>query len=108
MATYSEEELAHKALILRRCFVTEEDVQIQTTFFEESNNTTYTYGLYVIPVGRCSDKKFRGFHDYIDFLFPDKHIDELVEASNTPDRMFTTTLNFSTRDGGISIIATRN
>lgn len=98
MATYtgySEQELKDKAYVLRRCCVTEEDMPMFIEIFSNPE-TLYSEGILTLtPKSRCSDGKLRSFYEYIDFLFPTPTIEEIVEASNTPNRIFRTSLDFS-------------
>ena len=103
---YSEQELIDRAFILRRCCVTEEDMPMYDSIFENPENTFSTSMMTLTPSSRCSDGKFRSFFEYIDFLFPNPILEALVESSNTLSRVFKTTLDFSTLNN-ITIRMTR-
>jgi hypothetical protein len=94
--SYSEKELADIALIKKICLLTpgSADYIIQKFNDPATLNITTPFSIDP-PSGRCSDGKRRGVLDYLDFLFPDPDIEDLIAASNTPDRVFVTTFDHS-------------
>lgn len=83
MATsYSQKELTDKDTIEYGALLKGSDIEKIRDLF-----STYDYNWYSYPIGgiappvRCSDGKRRGFLDYIDFLFPEPSLEELVEMS---------------------------
>lgn len=97
MTTYSEQELADKAFIERRCCITDEEVQFYIDHFNKPGGGNASTFFNILPNGRCSDGKRRyTCAEYIDFLFQSPTIEECIEAANAkPERNFVITLDFS-------------
>jgi len=94
--SYSESELADIALVKTMCLLTPEKLEPTKEFFNEPTNTTSFYLFFVSPsTSRCSDGKRRSGVDYLEFLFPDPDIEDLVAASNTEDRAFNVSLDLT-------------
>ena len=97
MATsYSESELADIAYVKMLCLLTPEKLEHINAFFNEQTNTnTNTFFFLTSASPRCSDGKRRSGVDYLDFLFPNPSIEDLITASNTPDRVFTISIDLT-------------
>ena len=96
MATYSEQELADKAMIMKRCCITEEELPYYTEHFSDPSRGDAGTWFNIIPVGRCSDGKRRSVcADYVDFLFQSPTIEEALAAANAQNRNFTVEIDFS-------------
>jgi len=95
-SSYSETELADIALVKTMCLLTPEKLESVNEFFNEPTNTSTSHLFFVSPAtSRCSDGKRRSGVDYLEFLFPDPDIEDLVAASNTEDRAFTVSLDLT-------------
>lgn len=93
---YSEQELIDKAIIMKRCCITEEELPYYTEHFSDPAKGDAGTWFNIIPVGRCSDGKRRtNCADYVDFLFQSPTIEEALATANARDRNFTVEMDFS-------------
>jgi hypothetical protein len=93
--SYSESELADIATVKRICGLTSESASDIIQRFTDPIVMNITTPFYISSTGRCSDGKRRTGLDYLDFLFPNPSIEDLLVASNTPDRVFTASFDHS-------------
>jgi hypothetical protein len=105
--SYSEKELADIAYMKTVCLLTPEKLEDVNAFFNDSTNTNATSFFFLTSSSpRCSDGKRHTGIDYLDFLFPNPSIEDMIAESNTQDRVFTVSLNL-TNPQSWSVVYTR-
>jgi hypothetical protein len=87
---YSEKELADIAMIKRVALITDEDLDNIKAIF--ANDVIEHYIPFSIQVpNRCNDRVRRNLHDYIDYLFPDPFLEDLLNTN--PSSPFVVTVD---------------
>lgn len=81
----SESEQNDKTLLYNTLFT---NIKVHRDFLIEKNTRDITLFISMKPPTRCSDGKRRPYlMDYVDFLFGDPQLEDLIESENvkTPD-----------------------
>jgi peroxiredoxin len=108
MTSYSEQELLDKQKITDFLCLTESPhVGIISNFFSDPTNVNIAVPFAFTPPARCSDNKRRNFLDYVDFLFENPSIEDIVVTVNNT-RDFTMKVDMSTQNQSLNITWTRN
>lgn len=71
--------------ILRYTYVFTDNEQslIEDIINKYQSPSSYTFCLPIVPPKRCSDRVRRGLRDYIDYLFQDSVIEDIINEANT-------------------------
>jgi site-specific DNA-adenine methylase len=107
--SYSEQELKdNRAITDFLCLTESPHLGIITNFFSDPTNMNVSVPFFLHPPPRCSDNKRRNFSDYVDFLFEDPPIEDVVTTVNNMRAEFTMKLEISPQNNFLTVTWTRN
>ena len=101
--TYSEKELADKLHIETETGLNDGNNARYAEVFQDAEANRLNYSCWVEPPTRCSDGKRRGFLDYIDFLFPDTPLEDLLAQKAASGSTYRTIIQVKEKDIYVTI-----